>query len=64
MWTHANKCDCFFCRSGKVHPDRKYHQEFRRISSVLKVAESLNPDDYIDLEACVTCSHTRIVEKS
>lgn len=53
-------CSCYYCQQNKEHPVRKFHLKFRKISSVLKVAESLDPNDYIHLEACETCSHVRV----
>jgi hypothetical protein len=55
----ALRCDCFFCESGRQHPDSKYHREFAEITSVLLVAESLRPEDRIRMEACMTCGHKR-----
>lgn len=56
-------CDCFFCKDGRPHPDRKYHTEYRQITGILLVSESLDPNDYIYVEACVTCSHKREMKK-
>lgn len=55
-------CECFFCGQGKEHPDRKYHDVYRRMSDVLLVAESLDPKDFIPIEFCVTCTHIRTIE--
>lgn len=54
-------CSCFFCKDGKPHPDR--HKDFRRVSSRLLVAESLDPKDWVPMEACTTCGHQREVQK-
>lgn len=55
-------CECFFCKNEKEHPNRKYHDVYRRMSDVLLVAESLNPEDSIPIEFCVTCTHVRVIE--
>lgn len=57
-------CDCFFCKIKKEeHPNRKYHDVYRRMSHVLLVAESLAPKDSIPIEFCVTCGHVRPISK-
>lgn len=56
-------CDCFFCRTNKPHPDdRGFHAVWTEISSRLKVAESLRPEDIVRYEACDTCGHKRVKE--
>lgn len=55
-------CQCFYCKESKEHPNRKYHDVYRRMSDVLLVAESLNPEDSIAIEFCVTCTHTRPIK--
>jgi len=52
-----DKCNCYFCFAGKEH--RADHLTFKRVSSGLRVAESLDPADEIKLEACVLCGHSR-----
>ncbi len=54
-------CKCFFCTQGKEHPNKKYHTEYKRMSDVLLVAESLDPKDRIPIEFCITCTHIRII---
>lgn len=50
-------CNCFFCSKGESHPER--HESFHEVSGHLLVAESLNPDDVVRVEACGTCGHQR-----
>jgi hypothetical protein len=55
-------CQCFFCKKGTEHPNRKYHDVYKRMSDVLLVAESLDPKDFIPIEFCVTCTHIRVIK--
>lgn len=55
-------CSCYFCSNNKEHPNRKFHDSYRKITSILLVAESLDPKDSIPVEACTTCSHVRRIE--
>lgn len=54
-------CTCFFCQRNKKHT--LMHNNWMRVSSVLLVAESLDPNDSIDVEACTTCAHVREIKK-
>jgi hypothetical protein len=58
------KCECAFCSSKppRPHPDDR-HPRFERISDHLLVAESLDPNDSIPMEACWTCGHKRPMKK-
>ena len=56
-------CQCFFCKQDKIHPNRKYHDKYKKMTSVLLVAESLDPKDSIPIEFCETCTHTRVIKE-
>ncbi len=63
MYTYKNEifsCNCFFCINDKPH--RETHIKFNRITGILTKAESLDPKDWISVEACITCGHARIRE--
>ena len=56
-------CTCWFCGRGEEHPDDR-HPNFHRIGSHLLVAESLKPEDRIDMVACLTCGHRRSMDEA
>lgn len=57
--TMISACRCYFCINGLEH--RASHTNYSRISDELLVAESLNPQDSIKMEACTTCGHKQPV---
>lgn len=55
-------CKCYYCISDRPHghgPD--LGAEFFSVSSVTTKAESLDPADRIQVEACALCGHKREV---
>lgn len=56
-------CKCFFCLNNKEH---KHTIPVRWISVTgkLLVAESLDPNDIVPMEACYICGHRQEVSRN
>lgn len=55
-------CQCYFCALDKDHPMTIMHSNYYSIGTQLLVAESLDEKDSMQLEACETCGHKRVVK--
>jgi hypothetical protein len=55
------KCKCWFCKNQHLHK-HSLPVTWNEVTGHLLVAESLDPNDVVRLEACHLCGHTRLKE--